>query len=714
MLGTGGHGHTFPGPAVPFGQIQLGPDNGKNGWDWSSGYHYSDSLIAGFSLTHLSGTGIGDLCDILLMPTLDEIDTTYFDYNERICERLKSSFSHKNENAEVGYYSVLLDKYEIVAELTTSKRVGMHKYIFPKKSEPQIVVDLGYSVNHDRTDTTYIKMIDNHRIVGYRFSKGWAANQKVFFAIDFSEAFNQMDIFTQDGVFSEEAGGNALKAVIKFPANSKEILARASISSVDINGAIHNLESDKLGFDFQHMVENSQKEWELQLQKIKVFTRDDDLKINFYTALYHSYLAPFVFSDVDGRFKGHNHQIKTAKGYTQYTVLSLWDTFRALKPLFNITQPSLINDIVKSMLSQYDDTGFLSKWELMGNETDCMIGFNAAPIITDAIVKEIGDFDREKAYKALKAYAMSDIDGLDYFRGIGYVPSDVINESASKTLEYSYNFWCVGRAAEALGKYQDKHYFYEMSSNYKHLFDKKIQFIRGKQSNGNFALPFDPAYSEHRYDYFTEGNSWQWSWFAPHDTKGLIALHKGEEQFAQKLDSLFFTSSNIKGENASADITGLIGQYAHGNEPSHGTAYLYEVANTRPHRTQEVLDEALHNLYGTGVEGLCGNDDCGQMSAWYIWTSLGLYPFNPADNKYYFGRPLFDKAIIELPNARNITIVAKNVSRENKYIKSAHLNRKKLDRNYISYKELMAGGELVFEMTNRPIVAVPILGASVN
>ncbi len=699
FIGTGYHGHTFPGPALPFGQIQLGPDNGRDGWDWSSGYHYSDSLIAGFSHTHLSGTGIGDLSDILMMPTTKEINTGFFAGSARVTEKLKSKFRHEDEKATVGYYQVKLLDDNINVELTTTKRVGFQRYSFPGNNNNKVVIDLGFAINFDNPVETFLIKRSETEIVGYRFSEGWAKNQHVYFVTRFSEPFNQMQIY--DAVISDSLTGKGrnIKAVLDFGA-APGIIVKTSISSASIEAAMKNMDADVNGFEFDKVAIEAKKEWNRELAKIAVKTTNSDLKKIFYTALYHTFLSPYTFSDVDGSYKDFNDQPAKITGFTKYTVLSLWDTFRALNPLFTITQPELTNDIVKSMLLQYEQTGLLTVWELMGNETGTMIGYHSIPVIADAIMKNIGDFDIAKAYEAMKKSSMSNLHGLDYYRILKYIPSDKESESVSKTLEYCYDDWCIAQVAKKLGKNEDYEYYTERSKYYRNVFDEKIGFMRGKLLNGKWAEPFDPKFSKHQNHFFTEGNGWQWTWFVPADVKGLSGLFGGDDLFIRKLDQLFTESSEIKGEAASVDISGLIGQYAHGNEPSHSTVFLYEVLNTDSWKTQKLVNQILTTLYNSKPEGLSGNEDCGQMSAWYVFASAGLYPVIPGDNRYYYASPLFDEISFNIAEDKTFTIKTRNLSDQNIYIKSASLNGEKLDRLYITHEEIMQGGELDFEMSD--------------
>jgi predicted alpha-1,2-mannosidase len=699
FIGTGYHGHTFPGPALPFGQIQLSPDNGRDGWDWSSGYHFSDSLIAGFSHTHLSGTGIGDLSDILMMPTTKKIGTAFFDKTARVSEKLKSKFRHEDEKAEVGYYQVKLLDDQINVELAATKRVGFQRYSFPENKDNQVVVDLGFAINTDNPVETFIIKRSDTEIVGYRYSEGWAKNQHVYFVTRFSEPIRHIQMY--DAVMSDSLTGKGknIKAVLHFGAAQK-LIVKTSISSASIEAAMKNMDADENGFEFDKVVLEAREEWNKELGKITVKTSNEDLKKVFYTALYHTFLSPYTFSDVDGSYMDYNHQPAKITGFTKYTVFSLWDTFRALNPLFTITQPHLTNDIIKSMLLQYEQSGLLPVWELMGNETGTMIGYHSIPVITDAIMKNIGDFDIAKAYEAMKKSSMSNLAGLDFYRSLKYIPSDKENESVSKTLEYCYDDWCIAQVAKKLGKNEEYEYYLERSKYYKNVFDKKIGFMRGKLLNGKWAEPFDPKFSKHQNDYFTEGNGWQWTWFVPEDVKGLSGLFGGDEAFVRKLDQLFTESSEIKGEAASVDISGMIGQYAHGNEPSHSTVYLYEVLNKDAWKTQKLVNQIITTLYSSKPEGLSGNEDCGQMSAWYVFASAGLYPVCPGDNRYYFASPMFEELSFNIKDGITFTIKTRNQSAQNIYIRSATLNGEKLDRLYITHEEILKGGELVFEMSD--------------
>jgi predicted alpha-1,2-mannosidase len=697
FMGTGGHGHVYPGATVPFGMVQLSPDNGRAGWDWCSGYHYSDSLIAGFSHKHLSGTGIGDLCDISFMPT---ILPQNYDESKLIEHQFKTKFAHKDEKAQPGFYTVTLSN-KITIDLTSALRTGVQQYSFPKDGNVFVKIDLGFAINWDSPVKTFIKVENPTRIVGYRLSKGWAKNQRVYFVSEFSKPIMTSWIGNDKSISKtrSEITADDAKAILKF--DSKQILIRTAISSVSIENAKANLLADKIDWNFEKIKKSASNQWNKELSKIAAKSRDKNLLTTFYTSLYHTMLAPVAFGDSDGSYKGADDKIEKAEGYTKYSIFSLWDTFRAAHPLFTIIQSNRVNDMINSMLSHYRESGLLPVWELDGNETNCMIGYHAIPVIADAILKGSGNFDKEEAFVAMKISAMQDHYGLSYYKELGYIPADKENESVSKTLEYAYDDWCIAQVAKQLGKEDDYTYYLNRSQNYKNLFDPSTEFMRGKLSDGSWRIPFNPKRSDHNVHDYTEGNAWQYSWFVPHDVEGLIKLHGGKDKFSIKLDSLFTMDSKVEGDNASPDISGMIGQYAHGNEPSHHTAYMFNFTG-EGWKTQKIVNQIMKTLYDPTTEGLCGNEDCGQMSAWYVLSALGIYPFNPADQKYVFGSPLVDEATISLSNGKNFTITAKSVSAENVFIQSVFLNGKELKRFYITHAEIIKGGNLLFNMGANP------------
>ena len=670
--------------------IQLSPDNGTQGWDWCAAYHASDSLIIGFSHLHLSGTGIGDLADIRLMPVHKSI--ALYEKAPKTRDRLayRSSFQHKNETAKAGYYSVFLEKGSIQAELTTSERVGYHKYTYPKKALQSVVLDLGFTFNWDKTTQTHIQKKDDYTVAGYRYSTGWAKNQKVYFVIKFSKAINSYEINKEQ----------SLAQFFLKKENSKVLEVKVALSSVSIGNAFLNLNADgEKKFDTA-LLENK-KNWENQLKTIEITTENDNLKTCFYTALYHTQIAPVLFNDVNGAFRRGDDTI--LKNTSQYSTLSLWDTFRALHPLLTIMDPQKANEIIQSMLLYYEEKNILPVWTLYGNETNCMTGYHSIPVIVEAYLKGIRNFEVEKAYAAIKNTMMGEERGLKAYKKYGYIPWNTLDESVTITLEYAYDDWCVAQMAKALGKKEDYVYFLNRSKAYQYLFDKKTGFMRGKHTDGeSWHTPFDPKYSSHRvHADYTEGNAWQHSWFVPHDVKNLIHLYGGKENFTKKLEQLFSESSEITGENISVDISGLIGQYAHGNEPSHHIAYLFNKAR-KPWRTQYWTREILKTQYKNTPDGLSGNEDCGQMSAWYVLSAMGLYAVNPAAAEYEITSPLFEEIKIHLKNGKTFTIIAKNTSDKNKYIQSATLNGKNFNKTTLHHKILMQGGILEFVMGSVP------------
>lgn len=699
FIGTAGHGHCFPGATVPFGGIQVSPDNPRNGWDWSSGYHYSDSIISSFSHTHLSGTGIGDLQDIRLLPVLKKPENGK--NAAAFIQSCYATFSHRNEQASPGYYAVQFDN-GIITELSATERCGIHYYQYPPNNVYGLTIDLTTARNWDQTTEASLKKINNRTIQGYRKSQGWAASQQVYFIIEFSQDVNILA--GKDTLSPLENGqkitGKDCYAWIDFGKTTNKVLTKISISSANCDGAEANLKKELPHWSFDKVKRDAQQTWKKELSKIKIESdREDELK-TFYTALYHTFIAPNVYSDANGNFKGPDNEIHSVNKHTQYTVFSFWDTFRAAHPLFTITQKRRVNDMINSILKHYDTHGSLPVWELVGNETNCMIGNHSIPVIAEAYLKGFRDFDAEKAYEAMKKTALSGKDGLKELRELGYIPCDKINESVSKTLEYAYNDWCIAQMAKAMNKEDDYLYFLKESRNYINLFDTSTGFMRGKTSDGNWKTPFSPIFSSHRDDEYTEGNAWQYSWFVPQDVEGLIALHGGQEQFVRKLDSLFTVNSSLEGENISPDISGMLGQYAQGNEPSHHIAYLFNYAD-RPDKTQYYTDQIRKKFYSPAPDGLAGNEDCGQMSAWYVFSALGFYPVNPVEAKFQLGTPLFPKAVIKVGPEKKFTVIANKENDQYIYVKEVRLNGETLDRTWISYDEIMKGGELEFILSDQ-------------
>ncbi|WP_104734806.1 GH92 family glycosyl hydrolase [Hanstruepera ponticola] len=681
FIGTGGHGHTYPGATMPFGMMQLSPDTRLDGWDGCSGYHYSDSYIYGFSHTHLSGTGVSDYGDILLMPT-NEIN---FNNGADGKKGYRAHFSHDNEVAEPGYYKVRLDSTNIDVELTVSKRSGMHKYQFPSSENQIVILDLEH---RDELLGGSVQIISETEIIGFRNSKAWATDQRLFFYTQFSHKI-------KDWNRRYEVLPTKLHLEFENP-NNESVFVKIGISAVDIEGAKKNLEEEIGDKSFELVKQEAQGAWESQLEKIVIESDNNDYKTNFYTSLYHSMLAPNLYQDVDGRYRGMDLNIHQTTDFDYYTVFSLWDTYRAGHPLYTIIEEERTNDFINTFLAKYDEGGIMPIWDLSANYTGCMIGYHAVPVIADAYLKGIRDYDAEKAFEAMKHSATRDHLGLKSYKEFGFIPVEEESESVSKTLEYAYDDWTIAQMAKAMNKTDDYKTYTERAQYYKNVFDPESQFMRGRFRNTWFA-PFDPY--EVNFNY-TEANSWQYSYYVPQDVSGFINLLGGKDKLEAHLDKLFTAEAETSGRDQ-ADITGLIGQYAHGNEPSHHMAYLYNFVN-KPFKTQEKVHQILTELYTNTPDGISGNEDCGQMSAWYVFSSIGFYPVTPASNQYIIGTPLFDKATINLENGKHFTIQANDLSNENIYIESVVLNGEPLNHSYISHEDIMKGGHLVFNMSSQP------------
>ncbi|UOB17278.1 GH92 family glycosyl hydrolase [Abyssalbus ytuae] len=699
FIGTGGHGHTYPGATVPFGMIQLSPNNGQDGWDWCSGYHYSDSLVIGFSHLNLSGTGGSDLKDLVFMPINKKVDLTKDTHARDVPYR--SKYSHKNEFAAPGYYSVFLEDHDIKVELTSGTRTAFHKYTFKKDDIQSVVLDLGVATNWDGATATHLKIEDDHTISGYRYSRGWAYNQKVFFVAKFSKPITEKQI-VKDGETIDSDNVEGIKTSIQlFFDNSEATLeTKLAYSSVSIENARQNLDASK---NFDEAKQSAAETWNKEFKDIEVKTKTDSLKTIFYTSLYHAKLAPVIFSDKNGQFRLQNDSIVTANNYTAYSTLSLWDTFRAENPLLIFTDSEKVGDMISSMLAYFDERKRLPVWTLHGNETNCMTGYHAVSVIAEAYIKGIRNFDVEKAYQAVKTTLMQNERGMEYYKKYGYIPYDLMDESVTITLEYAYNDWCAALMAKALGHEEDYTYFHDRSMAYKHVFDPETRFMLGKKSDGiTWHKPFDPKYSKHQKETdYTEGNAWQHSWFVLHDAENFVKMHGGSDPFTQMLEQLFTESSEITGDHVSPDISGMIGQYAHGNEPSHHIAYLFNKAG-KPWLAQYWIKKIFDTQYNTTPNGLSGNEDCGQMSAWYIFSSMGIYPFNPVSATYEIGTPLFEKSTIHLDNGKDFVIEAENVSDKNFYIQSATLNGKEHNKTFITHEQIIAGGVLKLVMGSEP------------
>jgi len=718
FIGTGGHGHTFPGATVPNGMVQLSPDTRLLGWDACGGYHYTDSSILGFSHTHLSGTGIGDYGDVLFMPFVGETQIKAGP-PENPEAGYRSRFKHENEQAEPGYYQVYLSDYNTNVELTASPHAGFHKYTYPKGKQASLIIDLASTIHGHENPVTELRIINDREVEGYKRTRGWARNHHVYFHARFNQPF-EFTLYENGEVKSGNwtvSSGNS-KAVLHFKNNDdNQVLAKVGISAVDYAGARQNLLAEIPDWQFDQVRENASSSWKKQLNKIRVKGGLQDAQTIFYTALYHANISPYIYTDVDGRYRGHDQKIHKTQTTPVYTVFSLWDTFRALHPLLTITDPEQVNHYVRSLLINYDQGGMLPKWELAANYTGTMIGYHAVSVIVDAYMKGIRDYDIEKAYDAIVKSAYYQKDGFLYPNesvknkinskakfyndSLGYIPCDLINESVSKGLEYAYNDWCIAQMAKAQGKKKDATIFTNRAKNYMNYFDSKTGFMRGKNSDGTWKTPFDPKFSRHRRDEYTEGNAWQWTWFVPHDVGGLVGLMGGKESFSAKLDELFSMDSRITGEHASSDISGLIGQYAHGNEPSHHIAYLYAYIDEE-WKTQEMVREILTQFYKNDPDGLIGNEDCGQMSAWYVLSALGFYPVAPGSDHYVFGTPMFKETEISLDNGNRIKITANKLSENNKYVEKLYVNGKPWKKAYIDHQTLVQGAEIKFIMSDQP------------
>ncbi len=689
FIGTGGHGHTYPGASMPFGMMQLSPDTRLDGWDGCSGYHYSDSLIYGFSHTHLSGTGIPDYCDLLLMPFSGDAKWKNNEY--------ASPFSHKNEKAHPGYYEVLLDRHNIKASLTTSLRAGMHQYLFPENvKEGKVLIDLQH---RDEVLESSIEVVNDYEVRGMRRSKSWATNQVVYFYLKFERPMRDFAIATNDQLQKgiSIASGKNIKSWFAFDMQGDRALQlKVGISGVSMENAHMNLDTEIPGWDFNAVKAAAGTAWNKELSKIEVRGGTKDEQVVFYTAMYHAALAPNLYMDVDGSFRGTDGKVHKANGFSNYSVFSLWDTYRALHPLMNIINKKRTADWINTFLAQYKYGGMLPVWELSGNETFCMIGYHSVPVIADAYKKGIRDFDVQLALKAMTDYAESDRFGLKNYRAKGFISNDNDHESASKTMEYAYDDWCIAQFAKDIGADSVYQKYSRRASHYKNLFDPSTGHIRGKVQ-GFWYQPFKATEVN---NFFTEGNSWHYSFAAPQDISGLIKLHGGQEQFARKANELFTTTEALSGRDQ-VDVTGLIGQYAQGNEPSHHMAYLFNYAG-KPWRTQELAHKINKEFYKNTPDGLIGNEDCGQMSAWYIFSAMGFYPVTPGSGIYALGSPIFDEVKMHLENGKTFTIKANNLSDQRFYVQGMELNNATHDNTFIRDEDIANGGEMMFDMSEAP------------
>ncbi|MFV9552044.1 GH92 family glycosyl hydrolase [Algibacter sp. PT7-4] len=700
FIGTKSPGHTYPGPTLPFGMVQLGPDtrNDHTSWPACAGYDYTDTSIFGFTHTHLSGTGVPDLGDILLMPTTGKIQTTAGNA-ENTETGYRSKFNHKNETATPGYYSVLLDDYNVKAELTTTLRTGLHRYTFPKANATHIILDLEH---RDPVVEAEFNIISDTEISGYRRSKAWAGNQRQYFVAKFSKPFMSYEVLHGNTTSSEGKTFNNKKiiAALNFDTSNSEVLVQVALSAVSIEGAKKNLEAEFANWDFDKVKNDAKDIWNKSLSKIVITDSNEDKKEIFYTSLYHSLLTPNLYSDVNGKYRGMDDEIHTADGFNNYTVFSLWDTFRGLHPLLTIVEPDITRDIVVTLQKKYEQFGELPMWELAANDTRCMIGYHAVSVMADAYVKGITNVNANKVLEAMVTSANVEKRGINYYTQLGFVPTNKSSQSVSKTLEYAYDDWCIAQMAKAIGNNEVYNEFSKRARFFENLFDKETNFMRPRYSDRKWYENFDPTSVGQTYNFnFTEGNSYQYSLFVPHDIATMVKLVGGENQFDLWLDNLF--NAKAVEEEEDSDVSGLIGQYAHGNEPSHHIAYLYNYIG-KPWKTQEKVHEILNKLYSSEADGLCGNDDAGQMSAWYVLSSLGFYSVTPGSPYYVISSPTFNEATINLDNGNKFTIKAKNASKENIYFSSLTLNGKPYPNSYLKHEDILKGGELVFEMTNKP------------
>lgn len=701
-IGTGGHGHVFYGANVPYGFIQLGPTSIPQSWDWVSGYHVSDSTVIGFPHTHLSGTGIGDLHDINVMPVVGEVT-----YSRGDASSYKTGlWSYSNRSKEVvtpGYYRTHLSRYNVDVELTATKRVGFHKYTFLGNESPAIVFDMVNGGCWDKTTEAVIRVVNDSTVSGYRYSKGWADDQRVFFRAEFSRKFDNVEFIVNDSVKEGDmAKGAQLFARVNFAAGNQEpVYMKVALSPTSEEGAQLNMQTELSGWDFEKTIADAKAAWNKELNKVKVYTTDEASKKIFYTSLYHTLFAPSEFCDVNGDYYGADKQMHKDEGFVNYTTFSLWDTYRAAQPLMTILHPEKMSDIINTMLHIHQQQGKLPVWHLMGCETNCMVGNPGVPVVADAILKDIKGFDTELAFKALKESSMLPERGMEHRIEYGFIPADKMTEAIAYDMEYAIADWAVAQAAQKLGKQEDYEYFLKRSKSYKNYFDASTGFMRGKMLDGSWRTPFSPYASSHRDDDYCEGNAWQYTWLVPHDVEGLVECFGSKEAFVNKLDSLFLANGDM-GEASSPDISGLIGQYAHGNEPSHHTVYLYTLVG-QPWKTADRIKEILHTMYTDQPDGLSGNEDVGQMSAWYILSSFGFYQVEPAGGKFVFGYPNFDKVEITVP-AGKFVIERENKGQQNNYIQGIVLNETEYKKPWIEYADIMKGGELKFLMGDEPVV----------
>ena len=699
FIGTGGHGHTFPGATVPFGMVQFSPDTRINDWDGCSGYHTSDNTILGFSTTHLSGTGCSDYGDFRFMPIVGEVKLDKGD-ESNTASGYRSAFQHENEDAKAGYYAVLLDDYNTKVELTTGNRVGMMRCTFPKGADAHMFLDMVEGVNDEFVYEANLKVEGESAISGFRRTRDWANEQYLYFYAEFSKPFKGYSFFNNgEKVVADTAASDKLKACFDFDtAEGEQIVMRIALSAVDVEGAKNNLKAELAegDFDFDALKQKAYDRWNKEMKRYEVADNNEANKTVFYSALYHCMVAPNLYSDADGRYRAHDLKVYKSERPV-YTVFSLWDTFRSLHPLFSLMQREHTLDFINTFINKYETNPhhMLPIWELAANETYCMIGNHAIPVIADAYFAGIRDFDAEKALEAMVNSSKDDFRGMGAYMKYGYIPIEVEGEAVSKTLEYAYDDWCVARMAEALGKTDIAKEFYARAQNYKNIYNPENQFFQGRR-NGGWIRPFDPAQVNFT---LTEANSYQYGFFVPQDVNGHIDMMGGSVDYGAKLDGLFNAPENLTGR-AQPDITGLIGQYAHGNEPSHNTVYMYNFVG-QPTKTQHYVKKVMDDFYTDRRDGYAGNEDCGQMSAWGVFSAMGFYPATPGSGYYVLGLPRFQKVRLTMENGKQFEVVAKNLSAKNCYVKSVKLNGNPLERSYITFEEVFNGGVLEFTMTDQ-------------
>ncbi len=725
LIGTQGEGNVYPGPVTPHGMVQLGPDTDKKSWATASGYEYNDSVIIGFSMQHLSGTGIPDLGDFLIMPSVGKMEyvsgtvekktpegETYFiqDPDSGYCTK----YFHKDEKVKAGYYSVRLPEHNVLVELAATERAGILKFTFPKSDSANIMMDLSHVLQW-KVKWSNVRAENKSLVTGYHLVNGWAKERHLYFAARYSRPYDDFGIMidgkkviynTRRFRSQYEAAGVNLQYYTSYSTSGKEvIMVKIGISAISTANALKNLDAEIPDWDFDKIVEQTRAKWNEEIQRMTIEGTQEE-KETFYTSLYHCLLTPTIYEDVDGTYRGFDQNIHESKGFTNYAIFSLWDTYRATHPLFALIQPDRDADMINSMLAHYDQSvdHLLPIWSLNNNETWCMIGYHAIPVIADAIMQDLKGFDYERAYEACKTTAMNpDYDSVEEYAKIGYVPFDHENESVSKTLEYAFDDYCIAQMANKLGKAEDYKYFLKRAMAYKNIFDPSTKLMRGKDSEGNWRNPFDPhGYIDdmNKRD-ITEGTNWQYTWYVPHDVQGLINLMGSKEYFEAKLDTLFLEQFYDSPEKGTEDILGRFGEYWHGNEPAHHVAYLYNYVD-KPWKTQSIVRRIMTTQYGNKPNSLCGNDDCGQMSAWYLFNTMGFYPVTPSGNYYVIGTPCAKQVTMNLGDNKKFITKAENFSKENVFIQSVTLNGKKWNKTYIPLEEIKNGGELIFIMGNEP------------